>query len=68
LTFQVVVLGKALIPRKFDPVRVFESLEAKLTILESLGTTAYSELIQQIAQSDDLARDTTVENHKKWKY
>jgi hypothetical protein len=64
----VVVLGKALIPRKFDPVRVFESLEPKLTLIESLGETELAELIRKIAASDEETREKAVANHKKWKY
>jgi len=63
---RVLVLGKSPFPRKFDPVRVFEGLSAKIEILKVLSEEQLDHLVKQIGATEETVRQEAIKEHKKW--
>lgn len=64
---RVVLLGKAPFPKKFAPVRVFASLEAKVEVKKKLSSEEVKKMLEEIGQTSSEERDKATAEHKKWR-
>lgn len=64
---RVIILGKAPFAKKFEPIRVFDKLQAKVTIKKSMGEQEVTALLQEIGKTEDNVRSEAIEYYKQWK-
>jgi hypothetical protein len=59
--------GKAPFAKKFEPIRVFDKLQAKITIKQTLNEQEVTAMLQEIGKTDDSVRSAAIEYYKQWK-
>jgi len=64
---RVIILGKAPFPKKFSPVRVFASLEAKVDIKNILPEQDVLKYLSDMGSTSSDIRDAAVLAYKKWR-
>jgi len=63
---RVLVLGKSPFPRKFEPIRVFEGLSAKVKIHKILSEEELDKFVREISATEENVREEAIKEHKKW--